>query len=84
MGTVVRHNFYLSVKSIKLCTSDPHLVHTAVPECLSGDNLSVSCPRLSPDGSVLIYLQGKVFGPHNQCLCVQQVQSAGGVLFMFV
>ncbi|XP_037540885.1 S9 family peptidase [Nematolebias whitei] len=43
-------------------------------ECLSGDNLSVSCPRLSPDGSVLIYLQGKVFGPHNQCLCVQQLE----------
>uniref|UniRef100_A0A3Q2ZG26 Acylamino-acid-releasing enzyme n=1 Tax=Kryptolebias marmoratus TaxID=37003 RepID=A0A3Q2ZG26_KRYMA len=42
-------------------------------ECLSGDNVSVSCPRLSPDGSVLIYLQGKVFGPHNQCLCVQQL-----------
>uniref|UniRef100_A0A665TPA0 acylaminoacyl-peptidase n=1 Tax=Echeneis naucrates TaxID=173247 RepID=A0A665TPA0_ECHNA len=37
-------------------------------ECLSGDNLSVSCPRLSPDGSTLIYLQGQVFGPHNQCL----------------
>uniref|UniRef100_A0A3Q1I0B3 Acylamino-acid-releasing enzyme n=1 Tax=Anabas testudineus TaxID=64144 RepID=A0A3Q1I0B3_ANATE len=28
-------------------------------ERLSGDNLSVSCPRLSPDGSTLIYLQGK-------------------------
>ncbi|XP_013857198.1 acylamino-acid-releasing enzyme isoform X2 [Austrofundulus limnaeus] len=42
-------------------------------ERLSGDNLSVSCPRLSPDGSVLIYLQGKVFGPHNQCLCLQQL-----------
>uniref|UniRef100_A0A665T5B3 acylaminoacyl-peptidase n=1 Tax=Echeneis naucrates TaxID=173247 RepID=A0A665T5B3_ECHNA len=42
-------------------------------ECLSGDNLSVSCPRLSPDGSTLIYLQGQVFGPHNQCLSVQQV-----------
>uniref|UniRef100_A0A3B5KUR0 Acylamino-acid-releasing enzyme n=1 Tax=Xiphophorus couchianus TaxID=32473 RepID=A0A3B5KUR0_9TELE len=37
-------------------------------ECISGDNLSVSCPRLSPDGSTLIYLQGSVFGPHNQCL----------------
>uniref|UniRef100_A0A3Q1I0A3 Acylamino-acid-releasing enzyme n=1 Tax=Anabas testudineus TaxID=64144 RepID=A0A3Q1I0A3_ANATE len=40
---------------------------------LSGDNLSVSCPRLSPDGSTLIYLQGKVFGPHNQCLSLQQL-----------
>ncbi|XP_026224823.1 S9 family peptidase [Anabas testudineus] len=42
-------------------------------ERLSGDNLSVSCPRLSPDGSTLIYLQGKVFGPHNQCLSLQQL-----------
>uniref|UniRef100_A0A1A8IM66 Acylamino-acid-releasing enzyme n=4 Tax=Nothobranchius kuhntae TaxID=321403 RepID=A0A1A8IM66_NOTKU len=42
-------------------------------EHLSGDNLSVSCPRLSPDGSVLIYLQGEVFGPHNQCLRIQQL-----------
>ncbi|XP_070825354.1 acylamino-acid-releasing enzyme isoform X2 [Chaetodon trifascialis] len=42
-------------------------------ECLSGDNLSVSCPRLSPDGSMLIYLQGRVFGPHNQCLSLQQL-----------
>ncbi|XP_060930452.1 S9 family peptidase [Limanda limanda] len=42
-------------------------------ECLSGDNLSVSCPRLSPDGSTLIYLQGRVFGPHNQCQSLQQL-----------
>ncbi|XP_062419699.1 S9 family peptidase [Pungitius pungitius] len=42
-------------------------------ECLSGDNLSVSCPRLSPDGSTLIYLQGRVLGPHNQCLSLQQL-----------
>ncbi|XP_056155412.1 S9 family peptidase [Lampris incognitus] len=41
-------------------------------ECLSGDNMSVSCPRLSPDGTSLIYLQGQVFGPHNQCLSLQQ------------
>nr|XP_046253617.1 S9 family peptidase isoform X4 [Scatophagus argus] len=42
-------------------------------ECLSGANLSVSCPRLSPDGSTLIHLQGQVFGPHNQCLSLQQL-----------
>ncbi|XP_029291601.1 LOW QUALITY PROTEIN: acylamino-acid-releasing enzyme [Cottoperca gobio] len=42
-------------------------------ECLSGSNLSMSCPRLSPDGSTLIYLQGQVFGPHNQCLSLQQL-----------
>ncbi|XP_029361878.1 acylamino-acid-releasing enzyme [Echeneis naucrates] len=47
-------------------------------ECLSGDNLSVSCPRLSPDGSTLIYLQGQVFGPHNQCLSVQQLDLKSG------
>ncbi|TDH10810.1 hypothetical protein EPR50_G00078910 [Perca flavescens] len=47
-------------------------------ECLSGDNLSVSCPRLSPDGSVLIYLQGRVFGPHNQCLSLQQLDLKSG------
>lgn len=45
----------------------------STPERLSGDNLSVSCPRLSPDGSTLIYLQGQVFGPHSQCLSLQQV-----------
>lgn len=42
-------------------------------EPISGDGLSVSCPRLSPDGTVLIYLQGRVFGPHNQCHSVQQL-----------
>ncbi|XP_077437684.1 acylamino-acid-releasing enzyme isoform X2 [Vanacampus margaritifer] len=42
-------------------------------ERLTGDNLSVSCPRLSPDGSTLIYLQGQVFGPHSQCLSLQQL-----------
>ncbi|XP_018544539.1 S9 family peptidase isoform X1 [Lates calcarifer] len=47
-------------------------------ECLSGDNLSVSCPRLSPDGSTLIYLQGRVFGPHNQCLSLQQLDLKSG------
>uniref|UniRef100_A0A3Q1GB68 Acylamino-acid-releasing enzyme n=1 Tax=Acanthochromis polyacanthus TaxID=80966 RepID=A0A3Q1GB68_9TELE len=42
-------------------------------ERLSGENLSVSCPRLSPDGSTLVYLQGAVFGPHSQCLSLQQL-----------
>ncbi|XP_061621881.1 S9 family peptidase isoform X2 [Phyllopteryx taeniolatus] len=42
-------------------------------ERLTGDKLSVSCPRLSPDGSTLVYLQGQVFGPHNQCLSLQQL-----------
>lgn len=42
-------------------------------ERLSGDDLSVSSPRLSPDGSTLVYLQGRVFGPHNQCLSLQQL-----------
>ncbi|XP_049609546.1 S9 family peptidase [Syngnathus scovelli] len=42
-------------------------------ERLTGENLSVFCPRLSPDGSTLIYLQGQVFGPHSQCLSIQQL-----------
>ncbi|XP_051915404.1 S9 family peptidase [Hippocampus zosterae] len=42
-------------------------------ERLTGENLSVSCPRLSPDGSTLVYLQGQVFGPHSQCLSLQQL-----------
>ncbi|XP_023275750.1 acylamino-acid-releasing enzyme-like [Seriola lalandi dorsalis] len=47
-------------------------------ESLSGDNLSVSCPRLSPDRSMLVYLQGQVFGPHNQCLSLQQLDLKSG------
>lgn len=47
-------------------------------ERLSGENLSVSNPRLSPDGSMLIYLQGAVFGPHNQCLSLQQLDLESG------
>nr|XP_057941213.1 S9 family peptidase isoform X2 [Doryrhamphus excisus] len=42
-------------------------------ERLTGDDVSVSCPRLSPDRSTLIYLQGQVFGPHHQCLSLQQM-----------
>uniref|UniRef100_A0A674C2U4 acylaminoacyl-peptidase n=1 Tax=Salmo trutta TaxID=8032 RepID=A0A674C2U4_SALTR len=42
-------------------------------ECLSGDTSSVSSPRLSPDGRYLVYLEGQVFGPHSQCLSMQQV-----------
>ncbi|XP_047427893.1 S9 family peptidase [Mugil cephalus] len=47
-------------------------------ERLSGDNVSVSCPRLCPDGSTLIYLQGEVFGPHSQCLSLQQLDLKSG------
>ncbi|XP_063320642.1 S9 family peptidase isoform X2 [Pelmatolapia mariae] len=47
-------------------------------ERLSGENLSVSNPRLSPDGFTLIYLQGAVFGPHNQCLSLQQLDLESG------
>ncbi|KAG7279891.1 hypothetical protein CRUP_016218, partial [Coryphaenoides rupestris] len=28
--------------------------------------------RLSPDGATLVYLQGRVFGPHNQCVSLRQ------------
>lgn len=41
-------------------------------ECLSGGaSSSVSSPRLSPDGSWLVYLQGQVWGPHSQALSLQ-------------
>ncbi|XP_061841499.2 acylamino-acid-releasing enzyme isoform X1 [Nerophis lumbriciformis] len=45
-------------------------------ERLTGDHQSVSCPRLSPDGSTLVYLQGQVFGAHHQCLSLQQLDLA--------
>ncbi|XP_036434657.1 S9 family peptidase isoform X1 [Colossoma macropomum] len=37
-------------------------------ELLSSDSGSVLSPRLSPDHLWLVYLQGRVFGPHHQCL----------------
>ncbi|KAG9332460.1 hypothetical protein JZ751_014558 [Albula glossodonta] len=40
-------------------------------ECLSSDSSAVSSPRLSPDRRYIVYLQGQVFGPHNQCLSLQ-------------
>ncbi|XP_076845765.1 acylamino-acid-releasing enzyme isoform X2 [Brachyhypopomus gauderio] len=39
-------------------------------ELLSSDLGSVSSPRLSPDCQWVVYLQGRVFGPHHQCYCV--------------
>ncbi|MBN3317375.1 APEH enzyme, partial [Atractosteus spatula] len=41
-------------------------------ELLSPDTTAVSSPRLSPDGRYIAYLQGQVFGPHAQCLRLQQ------------
>uniref|UniRef100_A0A3B3Z8P8 acylaminoacyl-peptidase n=1 Tax=Periophthalmus magnuspinnatus TaxID=409849 RepID=A0A3B3Z8P8_9GOBI len=38
-------------------------------ERLSEENVSVLSPRLSPDGSALAFLQGKMFGPHAQLYC---------------
>ncbi|XP_062854518.1 S9 family peptidase isoform X1 [Trichomycterus rosablanca] len=37
-------------------------------ELMSSDSGSVLSPRLSPDRRWLVYLQGQVFGPHQQCL----------------
>ncbi|KAI5610310.1 acylamino-acid-releasing enzyme, partial [Silurus asotus] len=37
-------------------------------ELLSCDSGSVMSPRLSPDSLWLVYLHGKAFGPHHQCL----------------
>ncbi|XP_078603442.1 acylamino-acid-releasing enzyme-like [Branchiostoma floridae x Branchiostoma japonicum] len=34
---------------------------------LTGDDLSVRCPRFSPDGSRLVYLQNPPGGPHSSC-----------------
>uniref|UniRef100_A0ABM5FKL0 Acylamino-acid-releasing enzyme n=1 Tax=Pogona vitticeps TaxID=103695 RepID=A0ABM5FKL0_9SAUR len=42
-------------------------------ERLSSDYQAVSSPRLSPDGTYLIYLEGPVFGPHHQCLKLQML-----------
>ncbi|XP_063052140.1 S9 family peptidase [Engraulis encrasicolus] len=43
-------------------------------ELLSVEGVFVSSPRLSPDGRWLVYLQGRVFGPHNQCFSLQQYE----------
>ncbi|XP_054832028.1 acylamino-acid-releasing enzyme-like isoform X2 [Eublepharis macularius] len=40
-------------------------------ELLSSDCQAVSSPRLSPEGTHLLYLEGPVFGPHRQCLKLQ-------------
>ncbi|KAJ3586931.1 hypothetical protein NHX12_013322 [Muraenolepis orangiensis] len=45
-------------------------------ECLSGADVSISSPRLSPDGTTLVYLQGRVFGPHNQCYDLQSKKTS--------
>ncbi|XP_044307429.1 acylamino-acid-releasing enzyme-like [Varanus komodoensis] len=42
-------------------------------ELLSSDNQAVSAPRLSPDRTRLVYLEGPVFGPHRQCLKLQML-----------
>ncbi|XP_034027659.1 S9 family peptidase isoform X2 [Thalassophryne amazonica] len=47
-------------------------------ERLSEENVSVCCPRISPDGATLVYLQGGVFGPHSQCLSLQQMDLRSG------
>ncbi|XP_039214621.1 acylamino-acid-releasing enzyme-like isoform X3 [Crotalus tigris] len=40
-------------------------------ELLTSDDQSVSSPRLSPDQTHLLYLEGPVFGPHRHCLKLQ-------------
>ncbi|KAL8212288.1 UNVERIFIED_CONTAM: hypothetical protein K2H54_042378, partial [Gekko kuhli] len=40
-------------------------------ELLSSDCQAVSSPRLSPDGTHLVYLEGPAFGPHRRCLKLQ-------------
>ncbi|NXW34711.1 ACPH enzyme, partial [Phaetusa simplex] len=36
-------------------------------EPLSGNNMAVWSPRLSPDRCRIVYLENNVFGPHQQC-----------------
>uniref|UniRef100_A0A3B3R8Z5 Acylamino-acid-releasing enzyme n=1 Tax=Paramormyrops kingsleyae TaxID=1676925 RepID=A0A3B3R8Z5_9TELE len=48
-----------------------HLDFEGNCECLSSDSSAISSPRLSPDGQYIVYVQGQVFGPHNQCLSLQ-------------
>ncbi|XP_032066319.1 acylamino-acid-releasing enzyme-like isoform X1 [Thamnophis elegans] len=40
-------------------------------ELLTSDDQSVSSPRLSPDQTHLLYLEGPVFGSHRHCLKLQ-------------
>ncbi|XP_061473810.1 acylamino-acid-releasing enzyme-like isoform X2 [Rhineura floridana] len=42
-------------------------------ELLSSDSQAISSPRLSPDRTHLVYLEGPVFGPHRQCLKLQML-----------
>ncbi|XP_048347646.1 acylamino-acid-releasing enzyme-like isoform X2 [Sphaerodactylus townsendi] len=42
-------------------------------ELLSSNCQAVSSPRLSPNGTHLLYLEGSVFGPHRQCLKLQML-----------
>ncbi|XP_072305483.1 acylamino-acid-releasing enzyme [Eucyclogobius newberryi] len=49
-------------------------------ERVSEENVSVSSPRLSPDGSALVFLQGKVFGPHAQCLKMQMLDLKSSII----
>uniref|UniRef100_A0A673AW13 acylaminoacyl-peptidase n=1 Tax=Sphaeramia orbicularis TaxID=375764 RepID=A0A673AW13_9TELE len=42
------------------------------------------CSNRSPDGSTLVFLQGRVFGPHNQCLSIQQMDLQTGTLSTLV
>lgn len=51
---------------------------------LSEENVSVLSPRLSPDGSALVFLQGKVFGPHAQCLKMQMLDVRSGTISTLV
>lgn len=53
-----------------------YCIVSVVAELLSSDSEAVSSPRLSPDGTRLLYLECPVFGPHRQCLKLQMVSVA--------
>ncbi|XP_061864420.1 acylamino-acid-releasing enzyme [Colius striatus] len=45
-------------------------------ELLSAEHGATCCPRLSPDGRRLLYLEGGLGGPHRQCLRLRMVSRA--------
>lgn len=45
-------------------------------ELLSAEHSSACSPRLSPDGQLLLYLEGGLGGPHRQCLRLRMVSGA--------
>uniref|UniRef100_A0ACB8EIV8 Uncharacterized protein n=1 Tax=Sphaerodactylus townsendi TaxID=933632 RepID=A0ACB8EIV8_9SAUR len=59
-----------------LCVLNVETSEISVPGGIPGHispGQAVSSPRLSPNGTHLLYLEGSVFGPHRQCLKLQML-----------